>query len=174
MKKALAAGIVASLLLLALVLGAAARRAKSPSPPTPPIEDVPLERALVEARANAEAARLLAVGSPRVLLRTEELDLALRSSPALARDQEEHVRLILVARLVRDLGRAFARGETARRLEEERLTEEDVRFLLGALEARLARAAGREPPERPSSFDPALLREFRGLGFDDGLRRLFD
>lgn len=136
--------------------------------------DAQLGRALDEARANVEAGRALGTGTPRVLLRTEELELALRSCPELAQDPEEHVRLLLVARLIRDLGRACARGSVSQRLEEERLTEEDFRFLLGAVEARLAKTTAREPLTRPASYERARLRQFRGLGFEEGIRSLFE
>lgn len=136
--------------------------------------DPQLGRALVEARANLEASRALGAGSPRTLIRTTELELALRGCADFARDPEEHVRLLLVSRLVRDLARAVMRGEGAKRLGEERLTEEDFRFLLGAVEARLARAASREPATRPSSYDAGRLRQFRGLTFEDAIRSLFD
>src|SRR5581483_5696266 len=116
-----------------------------------PALDAQLVRALVEARANLDATRALGAGPPRVFLRTQELDLALHACRELQADAEEQVRLLLVSRLVRDLGRACAKGEIERRLAEERLTEEDLRFLLGALEARLARACGEEPRTRPSS-----------------------
>lgn len=139
-----------------------------------PVADAQLGRALVEARANVEAARALGAGTPRVLLRTEELELALRACPELSKDPEEHVRLLLVSRLIRDLARAIARGEGARRLADERLTEEDFRFLLAAMEARLARAANLEAKSRPESYDRAALRQFRGLGFEGAIRSLFE
>ncbi len=139
-----------------------------------PARDLLLERASIEARANCEAARLLGPSPPRVLLGTDELELAVRASPAFEADSAEHVRLVLATRLVRHLERALERGEGAKRLEEERLTQEDLRFLLGALEARVALALGVAPWSRPEDYDRTRLREFRGLRFEEGLRVLFD
>jgi len=171
-KKALAVALV--VLGGSVLAGRLATRPRVERVELPRPRDVQLARAALEARANCEAARLLGAGSTRVLLGTDELALALRVSPALSENEEEHVRLLLVSRLVRHLGRALEKGEGARRLEEERLTEEDFRFLLGAVESRLARALGDEPRSKPDSYDRGLLRQFRGLGFEEGLRKLFE
>jgi hypothetical protein len=158
----------------AAVLGTLAAPKVKALPPPPPTKDAQVARALEEARVNLEAARGLGCGPPRVLLRTDELELALRSSGALREDASELVRLLLAARLVKDVARALAEGDGAHRLEEERLTDEDFRFVLAALEARLARALGVEPRSRPADLDAARLRQFRAVGFEDGLRLLFE
>jgi hypothetical protein len=157
----------------AVFLGVLAAPSAQAVPP-PPVADPQLARALEEMRVNLQAARGIGAGSPRVFLSTDELDLALRSSAALRGERRELGRLLLTARLVRHVGRALADGAGERRLDEERLTDEDFRFLLGALEDRLARAAGELPSSTPRDYDPSRLRQFRGLGFDDALRTLFE
>jgi hypothetical protein len=159
-----------ALVLLVGLVTLVARTGRRPEPR----RDLLLERAAIEARANCEAARLIGPSPPRVLLGTDELELALRASPAFEANPVEHVRLVLATRLVRHLARALERGEGLKRLEEERFTQEDLRFLLGALESRVAEALDVTPWSRPEDYDRAQLREFRGLRFDEGLRVLFE
>jgi hypothetical protein len=153
-----------------------ARAAPAAAPPSPDRE--PLIRSLVEAHANCDAARDLdeglAPGGPRVHLETRELRAVL---DRVARDPHEQARLLRTVRLVDDLARALAEGPARARafLAGERLTSEDARFLVAALHARVARAAraaGVELETHGHAFAATRLKQFRGLGLEEGLAKL--
>lgn len=141
-----------------------------------------LERALVEAHANCEAAadlELALAGRGRVLLETRELERALAEGPASELSARERDSLLAAARFLGDLARALVTSPAAARLslDAARLTAEDARFLLAAVHVRLNEQRARRgtvggfPAHAggPDAFDARKVRQFRALGFREGL-----
>jgi hypothetical protein len=164
----------------ALALGAVARAPVRPAAavaPEPGPDELGLARALVEAEANGEAARDLEAatrGEARVHLDARELEAAFGANRLVAArlDPDVRGRAVLAVRVVRSCAAAFEVDEGRESLEAERLTAEDLRFLLGALHAALegVRGGAREHAGGKEGYRAGALRQFRGMSFDDALR----
>jgi hypothetical protein len=175
---ALAVGVALAGTALAIRRLVVAPPARVDRPALDPGELEELRRALVEARANCDAARELELAidtesGRRVFVETRELERALDTDLVTkALDRRELEALLGAARFVRALERSLDSPAAARAcLAAARLTPEDARFLLGAIHARLDRVAAeagdrpRTAAASPARYDPRRLRQFRGVGF---------